>query len=107
VIGVLSLPPDFCRLHEVAPGEVIEIRFGVYVKDLELVDGEAGAEPEEGRPENESYSFIRPGFQQLGRAKQMILKRMAERQLPGGEDGWAVLCRDARRFDADDDAGDG
>jgi hypothetical protein len=105
-IGVLSLPADLCRLHGVTEGEAIEMRFSVYVKDLELVESEMDAEPEQGRPANQSYSFNRPGFQQLGRAKHMILKRMAECQLPGGENGWAMLCRDGRQFDADDQMGD-
>ena len=49
-------------------------------------------------PQEESISFMRPDFKKLGNAKQKILKRLAELKLPGGDSGWAQLCRDALQF---------
>lgn len=103
IIGALSLPHDLCPVQDVAAGEEIEVRFSAYVKDLELTEDEDNEPAGEGQPENESYSFIRPGMKKLGAAKEKILKRMAEMRLPGGAEGWSVLCQDARRFDAADE----
>ena len=107
-IGALSLPHDFCPVKDIAAGEVMEVRFSAYVKDLELTESEDEDNESvgEGQPENESYSFIRPGMKKLGAAKEKILKRMTEMQLPGGAEGWSVLCRDARRFDPADEDGE-
>ena len=41
---------------------------------------------------------MRPDFRKLGRAKQRILKRLAEMKLPEGPDGWVELCSDKLKF---------
>jgi hypothetical protein len=96
-IGVLSLADNFCSIRELVPGSTVKASFSVYVKDLQYASSPEEARGE-GDPEEDSYSFFRPTQMKLGRAKQMILKRLAELPL-GGDNGWAVVCRDARRFE--------
>lgn len=98
-IGRLSLPGDFFMVHQLAPGDVIQIRFLVYLMDLEIVEAETAVEPRENQQDADSLSFLRVGFRTLGHAKQKILKRIAEMQLPGGEKGLAVLASDQLRFE--------
>lgn len=98
-IGRLSLPGDFFMVHQLAPGDIIRVRFIVYVMDLEIVEAETAAEPKENQQDADSLSFLRVGFKTLGQARQKILKRIAEMQLPGGEKGLAVLASDELRFE--------
>jgi hypothetical protein len=105
-IGVLSLPHDFCLVHDLAAGDVLTASFRVYIKDLDLVEPPETDGDEEARPQDESFSFMRPDFRKLGRAKQRILKRLAEMKLPEGPDGWVELCSDKLKFQEIDAGGD-
>jgi hypothetical protein len=95
-IGSLSLD-EFCLIFDLAPDDTIVGSFSAYIKDLDLAhesDGDGSAAPPE-----DSISFMRPDFQKLGsKAKQAVLKRLTAMNLPGGDDGWAHLCRAAIQF---------
>lgn len=86
-------------VHQLAAGDVLRVRFSVYVMDLEVAEADDASAVEEGAPEADSLSFLRVGFKKLGPAKQKILKRIAEMQLPGGDTGLAILATDELRFD--------
>lgn len=97
-IGLLSLPYDFCPIHDLSAGDIIAASFSAYIKDLDLVEPPEPHDGEEAPPRQDSISFMSPGFKNLGRAKQMILKRLAETKLPEGPPGWVQLCSDALQF---------
>jgi hypothetical protein len=97
-IGLLALPHDFCLIFDAAAGDIITASFNVYIKDLDLVESHEPDCNGDVVPQEESISFMRPDFKKLGNAKQKILKRLAELKLPGGDSGWAQLCRVALQF---------
>lgn len=98
-VGFILLPYDFCMIHDLAPGDIIGARFLVYIMDLEDIEGDETDVDEECAPEADSLSFLRVGYKRLGSAKQKILKRIAQMQLPGGERGMAILATDELQFD--------
>jgi hypothetical protein len=107
-IGLFSPSHDFCPIHDLAAGEIIAASFRVYIKDLDLVEPPEPHDDEDAPPQEDSFSFkfMRSDFKKLGRAKQKILKRLAEMKLSEGPHGWVQLCSDALQFKeigADDD----
>jgi hypothetical protein len=102
-IGLLPLPHDFCKVYGLAPGDIVKVSFTVYIKDLDLVEP-----PDEEDPatREDSFSFMRDDFKKLGRAKQKILKRLAEMKLPEEVSGRVQLCSDAVQFEEIGIAGD-
>jgi len=105
-IGLLSLPHDFCPVFDIAAGDTIAGSFRAYIKDLDLVELHEPDDDGDVASREDSFSFMRADFRILGSAKQRILKRLAEMKLPGGDSGWAQLCRDALQFKEIGDAAD-
>jgi hypothetical protein len=105
-IGMLSLPHDFCLVHKLAAGDILAASFRVYIKDLDLVEPPQPPDGEDTPPQEDSFSFMRPGLGKLGRAKQTILKQLAALNLTEGPSGWVELCSDALQFKEIGNAGD-
>lgn len=98
-IGVLSLPHDFCMVHNLSCGDVITANFKIYVKDLEPVEeGQVVKENDQVENIGQTHSLIMHRFSNLSIAKQKVLKRLAGMQIPGGENGWLVICQDELSF---------
>jgi hypothetical protein len=101
-IGRLELPDTFCHIIDPAPDDIIEARFSVYVKDLELATDSAN----DPAPATETYSFLlvdrMVDFSQLSASKQRILKRLAQLRLPNEGTDWVVLDSYALRVEAAD-----
>lgn len=90
-IGEVRLRADFWRVTSVAPGDLVEMAFAVFIRDLEY--------------EGESQSFLRPDGKPLGKMKQAILKRLKCDHLVIDKNGWVELCGDALRFEQDHGGG--
>lgn len=93
-IGEVRLQADFWRLTSLAPGDLIEMAFAVFIRDLEYP--------------GESQSFMRGDGKPLGKMKQAILNRLKCSHLALDKNGWVELCGDAIRFEQDhnDEPGD-
>lgn len=98
-IGLLSsVPHDFCPVHDLQAGAVIEARFQVYVMYLEnVIDDHGTASDGEFAVDSEDLTWIKSAT--LSVNKLRVLKRMAANSLPGGEQGRAVIAYDELRFE--------
>ncbi len=100
-IGIVRTSPEdffFCKLYGLRPGTAVTVHFTVYFKDLEVIEPEDG-EAHGGLGPFESFMLARPADgKKLSAAKKLIFKRLAERHLPNGHQGWAELCSDGRVF---------
>jgi hypothetical protein len=92
-IGELRLQPDFWRVTFLAPGDVIDMSFSVFIGDF--------AYP------RQSQSFTRMDDKPLGKMKQAILDRLQFKDLAADKNGWVELCGDALRFEEDSHSGSG
>jgi hypothetical protein len=86
-IGEVRFQADFWRVSPLAPNDVIEMSFSVFIGDLAY--------------SRQSQSFMRPDGKPLGKMKQTILERLQLKELTTDRNGWVELCGDALRFDED------
>jgi len=93
-IGMVNLPDDIWPVLEAKEGDQFEAQLIVYLRDCALVSDGDDAKPI-GSQElpDDGNSFIRPGWDRLGKALPLIQKRFEELKLSDGETDWALLHR--------------
>lgn len=111
LIGRVELPDDFCKVHNLAHGDVVTLRLAVFVGDLERVDTDDDGVPIANRttPPFDSISFRRKDYQTMGKAaKAAVMQVLAEKRaldgnatvkpLPGETEGWWVVAEARRKL---------
>jgi hypothetical protein len=93
-IGMVNLPDDLWPVLEAKEGDQFEAQLIVYLRDCTLISDCDDAKPigSEVMPDD-GNSFIRPGWDRLGKALPLIKKRFEELRLSDGETDWALLHR--------------
>ena len=93
-IGMVNLPDDIWPVLEAKVGDEFEAQLIVYLRDCAAISDGDDAKPigNEAMPDD-GNSFIRPGWDRLGKALPLIQKRFEELRLSDGETDWALLHR--------------
>lgn len=93
-IGMVNLPDDIWAVLEAKEGDQFEAQLIVYLRDCTLVSDGDDAKPVNSHElPDDGNSFIRPGWDRLGKALPLIQKRFEELRLSDGETDWALLHR--------------
>ena len=93
-IEMVNFPDDIWPVLDAKEGEQFEAQLIVYLRDCTLISEGDDAKPigNKGTPDD-GNSFIRPGWDRLGKALPLIQKRFEELRLSDGEKDWALLHR--------------
>jgi hypothetical protein len=76
LIGRVQLPENFCKVRNLAHGDVVTLRVAVFVGDLERVANDDDGIPstDQSRAGGDSISFRRKGYQTMGKAAKAAIK---------------------------------
>jgi hypothetical protein len=91
-IELAGLPDQLFDVIEAKEGDAFEVQLLVYLRDCTVLSADDDARPigNATRPDD-GNSFLRPGFDKLGKALALIQARYELLRLSDGETDWALL----------------